>query len=466
MTRVVRRTIKELGSAIRDREVSPVELTRECLARIEADGPKLNAFISVLADSAIEAARRAEQEIARGEHRGPLHGIPIGLKDIVDTAGVLTTAASGQYRDRVPSEDAEVVRRLRAAGCVILGKQNLHEFAYGGSSLVSFFGETRNPWDLSRLTGGSSGGSAASVASGLGLAAVGTDTAGSVRLPAAYCGVVGLKATYGRVSARGVVPLSWSYDHVGPIATCVHDAAVMLQAMAGYDPGDPSSVDAPRVDFTSCLAPGVRGLRVGVPRAFFCDDLDPEVADAFERAIGVLRGMHACVHDDVRLEVPTDRKLASAESYAFHQTMVTETPERYQAATLVRIKSAEKLLAPKVLRAARELLACRQAIRRVFDEVDVLVTPTVPIPPPSIARLNEAPDDLRTQENLMLRNTRPFNVWGIPSISVPCGFTRDGLPIGLQFSGPAWREDVVLQVANAYEQATDWHQRVPDPVAT
>ena len=249
----MRPTIQQLSWQIRDRSISPVELTRDCLARIDQLNPALNAFITVTADSALDQARRAEQEILRGEWRGPLHGIPIGLKDILDTAGLRTTAASALYKDRIPTEDAEVVRRLRAAGAIILGKQNLHEFAYGGSSLISLFGEVHNPWDTTRLTGGSSGGSAASVAAGLGFAAVGTDTAGSIRLPAAYCGVVGLKPTYGRVSARGVVPLSWSYDHVGPLTNSVCDAALMLQVLAGYDAGDPASIDVPVPDFACDL---------------------------------------------------------------------------------------------------------------------------------------------------------------------------------------------------------------------
>src|SRR5437016_6078279 len=222
-------TIQHLATQLRKRLISPVELTRDCLAYIEKRNPQLNAFITVMTESALADARNAEQEILRGNYRGPLHGIPIGLKDIIDTPGTRTTAASAQYKDRIPTEDAEVVRRLRQAGAIILGKQNLHEFAYGGSSMISFFGEIRNPWNTSLIVGGSSGGSAASVAAGLGLAAIGTDTAGSIRLPAAYCGVVGLKPTYGRVSARGIVPLSWSLDHIGPIVNSVHDAALLLQ---------------------------------------------------------------------------------------------------------------------------------------------------------------------------------------------------------------------------------------------
>ena len=461
----VRPTIQQLSQEIRKHSLSPVELTRDCLTRIEKLNPSLNAFITVLADSALDQARRAEQEISRGEWRGPLHGIPIGLKDILDTAGARTTAASAQYKDRIPTEDAEVVRRLRAAGAVILGKQNLHEFAYGGSSMISFFGEVHNAWDPSRVAGGSSGGSATSVAAGLGLAAVGTDTAGSIRLPAAYCGVVGLKPTYGRVSARGVVPLAWSYDHVGPIANSVHDAAILLQVLAGYDAGDPASVDAPVADYTAALDKLPPKLRIDVPRAFFFDDLHPEVAAVVEKAIEVFRRLHSEIRD-VKLEVSTDRTLSSAESWAFHEPMVAKSPELYQPATLGRIKSAMNTTAAAALRARRELDAARHAIRRVFDEVDILLTPSVPIPPPVISELQKNPNNLRPAELLMLRNTRPFNVWGIPAISVPCGFTSDGLPIGLQLAAAPWREDLVLQVAHAYEQVTDWHKKMPDQPIT
>jgi aspartyl-tRNA(Asn)/glutamyl-tRNA(Gln) amidotransferase subunit A len=453
-------TIHELSRKIRERSISPVELTRDCLTRIEKLNPKLNAFITVLADSALDQARRAEQEIHSGNYRGPFHGIPIGLKDLIDTAGTRTTAASGVFKDRIPTEDAEVVRRLRAAGAVILGKQNLHEFAYGGSSMISFFGEIQNPWDTSRVAGGSSGGSAASVAAALGFAAVGTDTAGSIRLPAAYCGVVGLKPTYGRVSACGVVPLSWSYDHVGPLANSVYDAALMLQVLAGYHAADPASIDAPVPDFVTAIAPPTPKLRIGVPRAFFFDDLHPEIAAAIEKTIVIFRELHAEIRE-VKLEVSTDRTLASAEAYAYHESFVARSPELYQPATLARIQSGANISASNALRGSRDLQASRHAIRKMFDKVDVLLTPTVPIPPPVIAGLREHPDDLRPQELIMLRNTRPFNVWGIPTISIPCGFAKDGLPIGLQLAAAPWREDVVLQAAHAYEQATDWHKKMP-----
>jgi aspartyl-tRNA(Asn)/glutamyl-tRNA(Gln) amidotransferase subunit A len=455
-------TIENLSRRIRAREISPTELTQDCLDRIEKLNPKLNAFITVVAESALDEARRAEQEIYRGKYRGPLHGIPIGLKDIIDTAGVPTTAASALFKDRIPAEDAEVVRRLRGGGAVILGKQNLHEFAYGGSSLISFYGEVHNPWDTARVAGGSSGGSAASVAAGMGLAAVGTDTAGSVRLPAAYCGVVGLKPTYGRVSTRGVVPLSPSFDHVGPITNSVCDAALMLQVLAGYDAGDPASVDMAIADYTCDIGETLSNLRMGVPRVFFFEGLDPEVADAVEQAIQVFRELGAEIRDEMRIEVTTDRTLSSAESWAYHEPFVARSPELYQPATLARIKSGEKTSAKDVLRARQELSAARQAIDKTFQDVDVLLTPSVPIPPPRIADLQKNPENLRPAELMMLRNTRPFNVWGIPAISVPCGFTRDGMPIGLQLAAAAWREDLVLRTARAYERATAWHEKRPE----
>jgi aspartyl-tRNA(Asn)/glutamyl-tRNA(Gln) amidotransferase subunit A len=452
----MRLTIRELSRKIRDRFVSPVELTHGCLDQIEKLNPTLNAFITVTAESALDRARLAEREIYRGGYLGPLHGIPIGLKDIIDVAGVRTTAASAQFKDRVPTEDSEVVRRLRCGGAIFLGKQNLHECAYGGSSLVSFFGEVHNPWDTTRVAGGSSGGSAASVAAGLGFGAVGTDTAGSIRLPAAYCGVVGLKPTYGRVSLRGVMPLSPSLDHVGPIANSVYDAALMLQVMMGRGSADPNVEPS----FISAFDELPENLRVGVPREFFFDDLHPEVASAIDKAIQVFVALHAEIRD-IKLEVSTDRTLASAEAYAYHRPFAERSPELYQSATLARIQSGAHISEDEVLNATHDLQASREAIRKVFDEVDVLLTPTVPIPPPVIADLLKRPEDLRPQELIMLRNTRPFNVWGIPTISIPCGFTKDGLPIGLQLAAGPGRGVVLLRAAQAYEQATEWHKKMP-----
>jgi len=461
-------TIRELSGKIFDRSISPVELTHDCLDRIERLNPTLNAFITVTAESALERARVAEREIFRGHYLGPLHGIPIGLKDIIDVAGVRTTAGSALFsapqKDRVPTEDAQVVRRLRQGGAIILGKQNLHEFGYGGSAMISYFGEVHNPWDPARIAGGSSGGSAASVAAGLGFAAVGTDTAGSLRLPAAYCGVVGVKPTYGRVSTRGVVPLSSSYDHVGSLTTSVYDAALVLQVMSDYDSPNPSA-DKPVPSLVSAFDDPPPNLRVGVPREFFFDDLHPEISDAVERAIQVFAGLHNEIRD-IKLEVSTDRTLSNAEAYAYHKEFIERSPELYQPSTLARLQSGAKISATDALRASRDLQASRHAIQLIFHEVDVLLTPTVPIPPPKIADLKANPDQLRPQELIMLRNTRPFNVWGIPTVSVPCGFTRDGLPIGLQLAAAPWRGIVLLQAAHAYEQVTGWHKKRPAPART
>jgi len=458
-------TIVELSPRLQRREVSPVELTRACLDRIEKLNPALNAFITVMAESALAEARTAEAEIFRGEWRGPLHGIPVALKDILDTAGTRTTAASELYQNRIPAEDAEVVRRLRRAGAVILGKNNLHEFAYGGSSLVSFFGDVHNPWNAAHIAGGSSGGSAAAVAAGLCYAAIGTDTAGSIREPAALCGCVGIKPTYGRVSARGVIPLSWSLDHVGPIAATVGDAAAMLQAIVGYDPLDVNSVNGPEADYLSALGEGANTLRVGVPRAYFYDDLDPEVAAAVDQALAVISALVAQVREislgEMRIEVPTDRTVQAAESFAFHADNVARTPELYQPETLQRIRSGENISAAKYILRRRELEQVRRRAQEMFADIDLLVTPTMPLPAPAIADLKKDSDALRPAELSLLRNTRPFNVWGLPAVSVPCGFTKSGLPIGLQIAGPYWREGLMLRLARAYEQATDWHTRHP-----
>jgi aspartyl-tRNA(Asn)/glutamyl-tRNA(Gln) amidotransferase subunit A len=453
-------TIVELSPRLRRKEISPVELTQACLNRIENLNPRLNAFITVTAESALAEARAAEDEIARGNWRGPLHGIPIALKDLIDTAGTRTTAASQLYENRVPAEDAEVVRRLRQAGAVILGKNNLHEFAYGGSSLVSFFGDVHNPWNTAHIAGGSSGGSAAAVAAGLCCAAIGTDTAGSIREPAALCGCVGIKPTYGRVSARGVIPLSWSLDHVGPLATTVADAAVVLQAIAGYDPRDVSSVDVPVADFVSGLRGETKALRIGIPRAYFYDDLDDEVRLAAEQALGAIAALVAEMRE-VKIEVPSDRTVQAAESFAYHAENIARTPELYQAETLRRIRSGERISAAEYILRRREQDEDRRRAHEMFADVDLLVMPAMPIPAPAIADLKKDPAALRPAELALLRNTRPFNVWGLPAISVPCGFTKSGLPIGLQIAGPHWREDLVLRLALAYESATEWHGRHP-----
>ena len=454
-------SITAISRQLRARHLSPVELTKKCLAAIENLNPLLNAFVMVTAESALLEARRAEIEIEQGNYRGPLHGIPFGLKDLIDTAGVRTTAASALFADRVPGTDAEVLRRLKQAGVVLLGKQNLHECAYGGSSLITCFGPPRNPWDPASIAGGSSGGSAAAVAAGLCFAAVASDTAGSIREPAALCGVVGLKPTYGRVSTRGVIPLSFSLDHVGPLTRRVADSALVLQAIAGYDPNDPACVDRLVDDYTTGLPLRTKPYRIGVPRSFFYQELDPEIHSALEHALSVLQTLAGEVRE-IELQVPTDRTLQSAESYAYHAQFVARSPELYHPDTLRRIRKGESISPAEVESCRRDLQKVRSEIPQVFEQVDVLVTPTTPVAAPTISDLEADPDELRARELVLLRNTRPFNVWGLPAISVPCGFTKAGLPIGMQIAGPHWQERRVLELAFAYEQATPWHDREPE----
>jgi aspartyl-tRNA(Asn)/glutamyl-tRNA(Gln) amidotransferase subunit A len=453
-------SILELSKWLRTKAVSPVEVTRHCLERIEALNPLLNAFITVTSDLALAQAREAEAEILRGQWRGPLHGIPIGLKDLIDTAGIRTTAASAVFKDRIPDKDADVVCRLKAAGAVLLGKQNLHEFAYGGSSVISYFGEVHNPRNLAHIAGGSSGGSAAAVAAELGYGAIGTDTAGSIREPAAQCGIVGLKPTYARVSARGVIPLSPSLDHVGPIARTVGDAAAILQVIADPAAKDNTGNVQHVPDYVASLGAGPKDLRVGVPRSYFFDDLHPEIATAVETALSVIKSLVAEVRE-ITLSVDTGRELQSYEAYLYHAEFLGDRSDLYQPETLRRILAGRSTEWSGYTRAVLKLRENRARIASVFQKVDLLVTPAVPIPAPTIAELQQSSELLRPRELVLLRNTHPFNVWGLPAISIPCGFTRSGLPIGLQISGPHWREALVLRLAYAYEQATAWHQWRP-----
>ncbi len=442
------KSIVEVAELIRSRKICPVELSEECLDRIAAQNEKLNAFITVTADTAIEQARACEVEIQRGEWRGPLHGVPVALKDLFDVAGVPTTAASAQFKHRVATSDAIVVSRLEAAGAVLLGKQNMHEFAYGGSSVVSAYGPVRNARNPEYIAGGSSGGSATAVAAGLCFAALGTDTAGSVREPAALCGVVGLKSTFGLVSTEGTFPLAPSYDHVGPITRTVRDAALVLSAIAGN-----------RQNYLDEMSNDTRSLRIGVPRNYFLDDLESEVATAFEESLRVIGKLAASVRD-IHLDVNPDRTLQAAESFAVHAEFVARTPELYQPETLRRIRTGENFTADEIWRAGEELNKMRKEIGTAFEEIDLIVTPTTPIPAPRLDGLQRNPDQLRPREILLLRNTRPFNVWGLPAISIPCGITKSGLPIGLQIAGAHGAESLVILLAHAYEQATD--KRTPD----
>ncbi len=446
-------TLKKASDLLRSKAASPVDLTRACLARIEKYQPLLNAFITITGEEALADARQKEAELHTGKARSPLHGIPIALKDNIDTAGVRTTAASGAFKDRVPGEDAEVVRRLKNAGAVFLGKLNLHEFAYGGTSAVTYFGPVHNPWNPALTPGGSSGGPGAAVAADLCFGSLGTDTAGSIRIPASYCGIVGLKPTYGRVSLRGVIPLSWTLDHVGPMCKTVEDIAVLLNVIAGYDQHDPTTADVSVPDYTRALRSPISKLRLGIPRKPFFDNLHPDVARAMDEALALLQRLTAGMKD-VELPQPAAGAVLAAEAYAYHAQLFAKSPELYQPAVRAAVQRSADLKAEPYARALHEVAQLRRDIRKVFEPVDLLVLPTMADPPFQIEE--------GLTRNVSARNTSPFDAFGIPTISIPCGFTSAGLPIGLQIAGAPWTEPTVLALAHAYEQATEWHKRWPN----
>ena len=440
-------SIAEASDLLRRKQISPVELTTSCLKRIEQLNPTINAFITVLHESALAQAREAEAEISAGNWLGPLHGVPIGLKDLIDTAGVKTTCGSALFADRVPNEDAEVVRRLKNAGAIVIGKQNLQEFAWGGTSTSSYFGPVRNPWNTERIAGGSSGGSAAAVANGMCFGAIGTDTGGSVREPAAFCGIVGLKPTFGRVSTRGVFPLSPSLDHVGPLCRNVTDTALLLQVIAGYDKLDTTSVDCPVGSYTENLNVKTKP-RIGIVRRPFFDALDPEIENAMNEALKLLAEMSA---DVLEIDLPPAPAAVQApEVYAIHAKHFAESPELYGQWMCERLKLATEIHTVAYIEARQELDRLRRSVHEVFERVELVITPTSPVPPITI---NEAMTMSPSPAGeLWLRNTRPFNAFGWPTISIPCGFTRAGLPIGLQIAGPNFTEARVLAFAYAFEQ--------------
>ena len=453
-------SLAEASARIRTGAVTSAQLTQACLARIEIYNPKLNCFITVMRDSALAQARDLDREQQSGKLRGPLHGIPIALKDNIDTAGVRTTAASAVYDDRVPDADAEVTLRLKAAGAVLIGKTNLHEFAMGGTSATSYYGPVRNPWALDRNPGGSSGGSAAAVAANLCYAALGTDTGGSIRTPASFCGVVGLKPTYGLVSIRGIIPLSVSLDHCGPITRTVDDAAIMLNALAGYDKLDIASVEHAKEDYAAAMKQSVSGLRIGIPRAPYFDLLDADVAKCVDDALAVLAKLTKGMKD-VTLPSVSEINLPG-ESYAYHQDLFARAAGRYQIPTRRALQNGRNIKAADYIRGRWKLELLRRTIDDSFAtaEVDVVALPTRRRTPRTIdASIKREEED--KPRNPELENTSQFNVYGIPAISVPCGFTSAGLPVGLMIAGPRFSEARVLALAHAYEHATSWHERTP-----
>jgi aspartyl-tRNA(Asn)/glutamyl-tRNA(Gln) amidotransferase subunit A len=453
------RSIAALATALQEWRLSPVEVVNALLERIESEDAKLNAFVTVLPERALEEATRAEKEILAGEYRGPLHGIPIGIKDLIYTEGVRTTMGSTFFEDYIPDRNATVVSKLEEAGAILIGKTNTHEFAYGPTGDSSHFGPTRNPHDLRRIPGGSSGGSGAAVAAELCYAALGSDTAASIRVPAALCGVVGMKPTFGRVSKSGAFPLAWTLDHVGPLSRTVEDNALLLNALAGYDAEDPYSADRPAEDFTRDLQRNVRGSVVGVPEGHYFEHVEDEVERRVREAVEVLRSLGAEVRE---VEIPNlpealkaQRIILAVEAYTIHKERLDNEPERFGDEIGERLRDAEHLKAHRYAKAQH--VTKRRSLKevsRVLEEVDVLLTPTVPI---AATEIGQREVNIGDHEELVFsaltRFTGPTNLNGLPSLSVPCGLTHSGLPVGLQIIGRPFDEATVYRYGHAYEMA-------------
>ncbi|GBD10658.1 Glutamyl-tRNA(Gln) amidotransferase subunit A [bacterium HR23] len=448
---------REAQRLIRRKRLSPVELVRACLERVQALNDTLNAYIALYAEEALREAQRLEAEAQQGAWRGPLHGIPVALKDIFATAGQPTTVGSRILRDFIPQEDAVVVHRLKEAGAILLGKLNLHEFAYGITTVNPHFGPTRNPWDTSRIPGGSSGGSAAAVASGMCPLSLGTDTGGSIRIPSALCGIVGLKPTYGRVSRRGVFPLAWSMDHAGPMARTVEDTALLLGVIAGYDPHDPGSAHRPVPNYLRNLEKGVKGMVLGVLTESALGVVDTDVETAFGEALRALEGLGAKVEEVAWPEaegVPgAHLAILMAEASALHQRWVKERPQDYGEDVRLRLLAGLALPGTLYLKAQQVRRKATSSLLALLERVNALLLPTCPVTAPLIGaeRVSIAGRsvDVRTA---LTRFVSPFNLTGVPALSVPWRVSHEGLPIGVQVVVKPFDETTVLQVGYALEQ--------------
>jgi aspartyl-tRNA(Asn)/glutamyl-tRNA(Gln) amidotransferase subunit A len=451
-------SMRDLGERFRRRTLSPVDLTELLLARIEKLDPTLHAFVTVTAERARAEARAAEEALRRADSAKPLLGIPVAYKDLYATKGIRTTAGSALLDDWVPGADSTCVTRLQEAGCVMLGKLITHEFAFGIQFPGHRFLPARNPWNLNHIPGGSSSGSGAALAAGLAVGSLGSDTGGSIRGPAAFSGIAGIKPTYGRCSRAGVITLSWTLDHTGPMARSVEDCAYLLQALAGYDPADPASSQAPVGDYTVSLRDGIRGLRVGIPRAYFFDGINAEMERAFQGVVDVLRSLGAEVRD---VEIPSIQAsmaflvIMLVEAFAYHERDLRERPQLYGDVLRQKLLAGGLLRGSEYVQAQRLRARLSQDMAAVLTTLDVLVTPTTPGPAPSFDTVL-APDFPFARSNMA-----PFNMTGLPALAVPCGFTTTGLPLSFQIAGRPFDEATVLRVGHAYEQATDWHRRRP-----
>jgi aspartyl-tRNA(Asn)/glutamyl-tRNA(Gln) amidotransferase subunit A len=461
-------TIAQLAPRLRAKELSPVEVAQAAIQRAEETEPKLNSFITMTGDQAMAAARVAESEIAAGNYKGPLHGIPFVTKDLFWTKGVRTTSGSQADLDFVPDDDATVVRLLQEAGAYSIGKSNMSEWAFSITGYNTHFGFAHNPWGLDRVPAGSSSGSGTSVAAGVAPLSLGTDTGGSIRAPAAIVGLTGLKPTYGLVSRYGVTPLSWSLDHAGPLAHTAEDVALTMNVLAGHDPRDPYSADRAAVDHTAGLEAGIRGLRIGVPREYVWDVIDPEVETAVRAAIDKLGELGAVVTEvsipELEWAPAVGATLTPVESASYHDSRIRRDGHLYDQGTRRRIETGFFIPAPTYMQAQRVRAMIGRKLASVFREVDLLATATMIVPAPPQALANDTLDIGGTTmptNAAMIRLTQIFNVNGLPAISVPCGFSSDGLPLALQLVARPFEDALVLRTAHAYQQATDWHERRP-----
>lgn len=460
-TELTDQSVANLSDLIRKKVVSPVELTEAVLERIGRLDGTLKAFVTVMDEQALQAAREAEKAIMAGSCLGPWHGIPVAVKDLYYTRGIRTTAGSKVLADFIPDHDATVVARLKAAGAVVVGKTNTHEFAYGYVT-----SPTRNPWDTERIPGGSSGGSGAAVAASLCAAATGSDTGGSIRVPSAMNGIVGLKPTFGRVSKYGVVVLSWSLDHVGPMTRTVQDAALMMNVIAGFDPRDASSVDVPVPDYTAALNDGLSKTRLGIPREHFLEPLDPDVSAAFGKAVNTLQGLGASVQEvslpHAGLSVLAGLYILVSEAASYHERWFAATPDLYTPEVRGFIKMGHLMPAAHYIKSQRIRRLVCQDFERALKEVDAIITPTLPITAPRAGEDEVAAGPARMPlSDACGRNMYPLTMTGLPAITVPCGFSPRGLPIGLQVIGRPFGEEGILRIAHNYEKNTDWHTRRP-----
>jgi aspartyl-tRNA(Asn)/glutamyl-tRNA(Gln) amidotransferase subunit A len=467
-------TMAEASKKIHAREITCTQLTEACIQRSGVYNSKVNAYITLMHDEALAQAVQLDAEAKAGKFRSPLHGVPIALKDNIDTAGTRTTGGSAVFEDRYPDEDAEVVRRLKQAGAIILAKANLQEFAMGSTSVSTYFRPVRNPWALDRISAGSSGGSAAALISDMTIGALGTDTGGSVRMPASYCGIVGLKPTYGLVSIRGIIPRTYSLDHCGPMTKTVEDNAMLLNAMVGYDKYDVASVEHPKEDYVAALKQPVNVIRLGIPRAPFFDFLDDETGKAMEEAITVLGKLTRSVKD---MHLPPPGKYSRAyfdgEIEAFHWEWYQRKSGSYSLNQRRTIESVHKRLndvasencsarVVDYINAQWELQRLRKTIDDSFVNYDLVALPTMRVLPGTINDALAREENVGTgSEPSETSNCVPFNTFGIPAVSIPCGFSASGLPVGLMIVGPRFSEGKVLALANAYEKATQWHTRRP-----